>query len=69
MYWGREEIKWLECEACGGDMPLVRREPHPSLPPGSELRSFECVQCGRIQTVDVEILRPEGPVGTQRRAG
>jgi hypothetical protein len=40
-------------------MPLVRREPHPALPPGWELRSFECPVCERVQILSVEMIRQQ----------
>ena len=62
MYWGRDKIEALQCDACGGRMLLSRRAPHPALPPGSELRSFECPECGHVKTLAVEIL-PEKKAG------
>ena len=56
MYWGRDKIQTLVCRECGSRMPLVRREPHPALPPGSELRSFECPVCARVQFLSVEMI-------------
>jgi len=59
MYWGRDNIQKLVCTDCRSLMPLVRREPHPALPPGWELQSFECPVCERAQILTVEMIRQQ----------
>jgi uncharacterized Zn finger protein len=38
-------IKPVRCDNCGGNARLVRRSPHGIK--GSEVRVFECHECGR----------------------
>ena len=38
-------IRPVRCDNCGGDARLIRRSPHGI--GGSEVRVFECRECGR----------------------
>lgn len=38
------------CAKCGAKTRLMRREPHPDLGAEFECVSFECGECGHIQT-------------------
>ena len=41
----------ITCPYCGGSAPLARREPHPELK--SEIRVFECRECGKASEMSV----------------
>ena len=39
-------IKPLRCGECGGSAHLIRRSPDPDRRDGTEIRIFECHECG-----------------------
>jgi hypothetical protein len=39
-------IKPLRCGECGGNAHLIRRSPDPDRRDGTEIRIFECHECG-----------------------
>jgi Zn ribbon nucleic-acid-binding protein len=39
-------IRPIRCGECGGNAHLVRRSPDPTREDGSEIRIFECHECG-----------------------
>jgi hypothetical protein len=54
------------CPLCDARMPLVRRDPHPTLGGNTERLTFECLNCREQQTYAerVEALHPTAPPET-----
>jgi hypothetical protein len=50
--WNEDEPKPPDCPQCSGEMVLARVFPKFRAHP--ELRSFQCVDCGHLLTVEVE---------------
>ena len=50
--WNEDEPKPTCCPQCSGEMVLARIFPRFS--PHPELRTFQCVDCGHVVTIEIE---------------
>jgi hypothetical protein len=50
--WNQDEPKPPCCPQCSGDMVLARIFPRFS--PHPELRTFQCIDCGQMVTIEIE---------------
>ena len=57
-------IRPVRCDNCGGDARLIRRSPHGI--GGSEVRVFECRECGRQRE---QVVKDEASKPTNAAAG